>query len=115
MSQMYARAIFLAICLTVFLFKFRLQTFTIIVYEKISVRLELMILESSIPLTFYKRPSQKSIAGNRLSLDNYCVTISLRTSANKVSLERALHDLNADSFVLEISQEIMLLQPYEVT
>ena len=46
---------------------------------------------------------------------NHCVTISQRISTNKVSLERSLHDLNVDIFVLKIGQEMMSLQPFEVT
>ena len=65
-------------------------------------------------LTLHGRPSQNSIACDRLRLDNHRVTISHRIVTNKISLERSPHDLNADIFCLEFGQEKRYLQPYEV-
>ena len=49
-SQIFARASFSAVCLTVFPFEFRPRTFTIGFYGKNSIISELMILECSFPL-----------------------------------------------------------------
>ena len=49
-SQMFAHAIFFAVCLTIVQFEFRPRTFTIGLNGKKSIRSELMILECSFSL-----------------------------------------------------------------
>ena len=56
-SQMFARASFSAVCLTVFPFEFRPRTFTIGFYGKKSIISELMILEGSFPLNRHFGPT----------------------------------------------------------
>ena len=50
-----------------------------------------------------------------ISLDYHCVNISQRIFINKISLERSLHYLYADTLFLKIRQEMTPLQPFEVT
>ena len=66
-------------------------------------------------LTLYRRTSQKSVADDQKSLDTHCATNAQRIFTNEVSFERSLHDLNADTFVLKIRQEITPEKPFEVT
>ena len=50
-----------------------------------------------------------------ISLNYHCVNISQRILISKISLERSVHYLNADTLFLKIGQEMTPLQPFEVT